>query len=102
MVMNMQDNPYSFAQGYISLFFYQKNTPKTPADCLPSLLMLLINNYLCHFTDVAVEPVNTCGTESYFCPQSRQCILLAYLCDGIEDCSKGEDEAKDLCGRSWH
>lgn len=32
-----------------------------------------------------------CSDDEYTCPDGR-CILRSWVCDGVQDCKKGEDE----------
>jgi len=43
------------------------------------------------------------GKYSRKCPNEQKCIRTSWICDGIEDCSNGEDEHKDClkCTNGW-
>ncbi|XP_072384349.1 serine protease ndl [Diabrotica undecimpunctata] len=44
----------------------------------------------CH--DLSDEQCVTCLESEYYCRLSQKCIKITQRCDGISDCSKGEDE----------
>ena len=42
--------------------------------------------------------VEDCGPNGFFCPQSRHCIPLRWLCDHGGDCEPfGEDDSDEIC-----
>ncbi|ESP00909.1 hypothetical protein LOTGIDRAFT_173011 [Lottia gigantea] len=49
------------------------------------------------------KPVKNCTTSQFQC-KNKHCIKKAWLCDGLEDCLEGEDEANctvEVCPISW-
>ena len=50
------------------------------------------------FTDCRMlPPVSTCNTQSRFWCNNRVCIPKAKLCDNVDDCGDGSDEATSTC-----
>lgn len=44
-----------------------------------------------------------CGPDEFNCTSSRTCIFNAWLCDGDNDCPKGEDEQPSAgCSKHHH
>lgn len=51
--------------------------------------------------DLAVElvqkPDNSCYVGSFLCPQDHYCVAQSKVCDGVVDCSGGDDELTFEC-----
>lgn len=39
-------------------------------------------------------------TTKHRCPQSKECLVQEWICDGDQDCKDGTDEKVDVCGNS--
>ncbi|XP_075989031.1 modular serine protease-like [Anticarsia gemmatalis] len=65
-----------------------------------NVLFLLILATSPGITRVADQSQLTCSHDDYKCAHSAQCIELSRVCDGVNDCDDGSDEACSILGGS--
>eukprot|EP00050_Salpingoeca_kvevrii_P001580 m.173500 g.173500 ORF g.173500 m.173500 type:complete len:1773 (-) comp10408_c0_seq3:1877-7195(-) len=59
------------------------------AECSPSAFLL--DSIACNFSR-AIAPSQGCTEDSFTCDNELRCIDLERVCDGVQDCSSGNDE----------